>query len=380
MNSIFKNRSNNFVLPHNKINERVFSIIKTLQDAGFEAYIVGGGVRDLLLNLAPKDFDIATNATPTQIKSQFKRKCILIGKRFRLAHIFHNRHTYEVATFRANSTNKNNANMRFKDSGIIARDNVFGTIEEDVYRRDFTVNALYYDPTNKKLLDFVDAMQDIKNQNLRLIGDAKLRYTEDPVRILRAIRFANKLGFSLEADTKRQIQTTKHLLGDISPARLYEEYRKLFFHGKAFDNFKMMREYGLLQYMFGDIESALNDKAFAKFVELSLKNTDSRIKVNKTVNTGFLLAVFLWPEFTTQWNKHKNIDSKSRKIILDLLTDKLIKKHSNILMVNKYVASTIKGIWHLQHTLESCGARKMKMLTKDRFFRAANDFLLLRKP
>ena len=286
----------------NLLSANALKVLYRLNKAGYDAYLVGGGVRDILLGLAPKDFDIATNATPEQIKALF-RNCRLIGRRFRLAHIVFGREIIEVATFRGHHDTapkkQQNCQKTSKQSehGMLLRDNIYGTIEEDAERRDFTINALYYSSADFKVYDFANGLDDIKARMIRLIGDPETRYREDPVRMLRAIRFATKLDMTIAPKTEQPIKALAPLLDNIPPARMFEEFLKLFLSGKALANYQQLMHYQLLQYFFPILVQALNNQELPfleQFITTALNNTDERINNNKRVTPAFLFAAILW--------------------------------------------------------------------------------------
>src|SRR5690606_15483638 len=268
-----------------------------LRDAGYEACLVGGAVRDLLLGLHPKDFDVATNATPEEVRQLF-RNCRLIGRRFRLAHVVFGREIIEVATFRANSDD--GSGDREVEGGMLVRDNVYGTIEEDAVRRDFTANALYYAIEDFSVRDYVGGFEDVNNRVLRLIGDPETRYREDPVRMLRAVRLAAKLGFTIEPATAGPIPALAMLLREAAPARLFEECLKLFLYGHAVASFERLERYGLLEALFPDTAKALASNrsgALRRMLVAGLRNTDARVAADEPVSPAFLFAVLLWPAY-----------------------------------------------------------------------------------
>ncbi|MEW8431587.1 MAG: polynucleotide adenylyltransferase PcnB, partial [gamma proteobacterium symbiont of Ctena orbiculata] len=277
------------------ISRNAIRVLTRLNSTGHEAYLVGGGVRDLLLGREPKDFDVATSALPEEVKSVF-RNCRLIGRRFRLAHVFFGREIIEVATFRSNK-HATEEGERHVENGMILRDNVYGTLEEDAQRRDFTINALYYNVSDFTVIDFADGMSDLRNGVIRLLGDVESRFREDPVRLLRAVRFAAKLGFIIEPETESPMQRLAPLLGEVPSARLYEEVLKLFLGGSALETFEKLRHYGLFGQLFPATEEALSheDHDFPiTFVNRGLANTDARLQQDKSVTPAFLFAVLLW--------------------------------------------------------------------------------------
>jgi len=279
------------------ISKHALKVLYQLKDAGFQAYLVGGGVRDVLLDRHPKDFDVATDAKPEQVQKIF-RNCRLIGRRFRLAHIHFGSHIVEVATFRASAPSQTiNPHLVHSEGGMILRDNVYGTLEEDVLRRDFTVNALYYNIADFSVLDYVGGLKDLKEKTLRMIGDASQRYREDPVRMLRAIRFAAKLGFHIHPESEAPIFELAPLVKQVPSARLFDEYMKLFLSGYAKPSFDLLRHYQLFSVLFPESERCINSKqgeAVLAFISGALKDTDKRVAEDKPVALPFLLAAFLW--------------------------------------------------------------------------------------
>lgn len=360
------------------IDKNALDVIKKLKHAGFEAYLVGGCVRDLLLKIKPKDFDVATNAHPHEIKQVF-RNCRLIGRRFRLAHVYFGRQIIEVATFRAPHDTSDEGHSH--ESGLIMRDNVFGTLEEDAWRRDFTINAFYYDPDSNRLVDHVNGIEDLHKHTLRIIGDPEKRYREDPVRMLRAIRFAAKLDFILEEKTRRPITQLGHLLSLVSPARLFEEMIKLFHSGHAVTVFKYLMTFELFEKIFPQTFSYLqkgSKKDIAKrLIELTLKNTDLRIQQGKTVTPAFIFAVFLWyPLIDEVKQERKKGISLSEAI--ESGGHYLLKQQQGFTAIPKFLSASIREMWSLQYRLERTqGMKAVKLLSHPRF-RAAYDLLMLR--
>ena len=302
------------------ISPNALKVLYRLLKGGYQAYVVGGGVRDLLLRKKPKDFDIATNAEPAEIKVLFNNARV-IGRRFRIVHIKFGREIIEVTTFRADHhpISKIKGNLAYKEDrerdsvhskeGMILRDNVYGNIDEDAKRRDFTVNALYYTTDGFRLLDFNDGLQDLKSKQIRIIGEPKERYKEDPVRMLRAIRFSAKLGFSIEENTKKPIDELAYLLDSISSARLFDETIKLMTGGHAVKTFAMLQEFQRGAFLFSPTLEALSeaDNSSTKLVELALEKTDQRLNENKSVTPSFLFAALLWPVFKMHLAESKNL-------------------------------------------------------------------------
>lgn len=368
------------------ISANALKVLYRLNKAGYDAYLVGGGVRDILLGLKPKDFDIATNATPEQIKSLF-RNCRLIGRRFRLAHIVFGRDIIEVATFRGHhqtapqklqncgKTSKQN------DQGMLLRDNIYGSIDEDAERRDFTINALYYSINDFKVYDFANGIQDINKKQIRLIGDPETRYREDPVRMLRAIRFATKLDMTIHRDTENPIKPLANLLESIPPARLFEEFLKLFLSGKAVENFNALRHFGLFQYFFPVVEKALTGTTFPYLLPLldqALHNTDERINNDKRVTPAFLFATLLWYPLQQRIKALRESTSLTPQDAFFAAYGDLMAEQQQSIAIPKRFQAVIKDIWILQEKLSRREGKKAFKAFEHPKFRAGYDFLLLR--
>lgn len=362
-----------------KINQKHISqaALKTcegLQKAGFQAYIVGGAVRDLLLNYPPKDFDVATDATPEQVHKIFRRSRI-IGRRFRLVHVLWGHETIEVSTFRGHHLSEGDAATN--DSGRIIRDNVFGTIEEDAARRDFTANALYYDPKRQEILDFHDGVADIRAKTLRIIGDPVKRYQEDPVRMLRAVRLSAKLGLKLDRTTQAPIQKLADLLEDVPPSRLFDEMLKLFLSGHAIESINALRAQHLHHGLLPLLDVVLEQPLGEKFVMLALKNTDDRILAGKSSNPSFLFATLLWHEVLQAWQENQKRGEPMIPALHAAMNEIIDKQAEKMAIHNRYTA-TMKEIWAMQPRFEQrSGKRPYALLTNPRY-RAGYDFLLLR--
>ena len=356
------------------LGQATLSTLHTLHQAGFEAFIVGGSVRDLLLGLHPKDFDIATNATPEQVKRVFGRQCQIIGRRFQLAHVYQDRQLLEVATFRA-PHEEHTAKSQTSAQGMIVRDNVWGTIEQDALRRDFSANALYYNPQTGLIWDFADGMPDIQAKVLRMIGDPAERYREDPVRMLRAARFAAKLGFTLEPATAQPIAHLAYLLTSISHHRLYDESHKLFTCGHLQRLLTMMAQMGLFKALFPLLDDNI---AHNPLVQKAAQNTDERLQQGKSVNPAFFYAVLLW-----QWQQQvaqKNLDNGEDYFPAQQnAAMRVLALQSKSTAIPRYTAQTIRDIWELQPRLEQPKARFVPKLIAQPRFRAGFDFLLLRE-
>ena len=361
-----------------KINQKLISsaALKTcegLQKADFKAYIVGGAVRDLMLGFKPKDFDIATDATPEEVYKVFRRSRI-IGRRFRLVHVMWGSETIEVSTFRGHHDSEGDAQVN--DSGRILRDNVFGNLEEDAARRDFTVNAMYYEPAREEVLDFHNGAADVKAKLLRMIGDPKTRYQEDPVRMLRAVRLSAKLGLKIEAKTQAPIFELAELLQDVPPSRLFDEMLKLFLSGHAIESINILRAQNLHHGLLPLLDVVLEQPLGEKFVMLALKNTDDRINAGKSSNPSFLFATLLWHEVLKAWETHK-INLPPIPALYAAMDEVITIQAEKLAIHNRFVA-TMKEIWAMQPRFEQrAGKRPFGLLTHPRY-RAAYDFLLLR--
>jgi len=360
------------------ISENALQVVQTLQDAGYEAYLVGGCVRDLILGIKPKDFDVSTNATPEQIKGLFKNSRI-VGRRFKLAHIRFGYEVIEVATFRADATDRESVSsheMSQGDQGQLIRDNVYGSIEEDVVRRDFTANALYLDPAKQTIIDFMDGAADIEKKVLRSIGDPTQRFREDPVRMLRIVRFAAKLDFSMEPEALQMIDEEAKLLGHVSPARLFEEVLKLFHGGAAHDTFKMLIKHGLFKYLFPFTEQCLVEGEEG-MPERALKNTDKRIHQGKPVIPAFLFACMMWDPVRADAQVLMSDGTPEPQAWRIAMSDAL-RDQSQYVAVPKRLAEIILDIWNIHFRLIKRNPRMVKACLNNRRFRAAYDFLLLR--
>ena len=345
---------------------------ETLQNSGFKAYVVGGAVRDLIAGIPPKDYDIATNATPEQVRGLFRRSRI-IGRRFQIVHVMQGPETLEVSTFRA----AHDADTLKDEHGRVLRDNVWGSIEDDAARRDFTMNALYYDPSNEIVLDFHNGVQDIQRKTLRMIGDPRARYREDPVRMLRAVRLAAKLDLRLDPQLQAPIREMADLIENVPAARLFDEMLKLLFSGRAVDCVKRLREDGLHHGLLPLLDVILEQPLGEKFVMLSLANTDQRIRADKSVSPGFLFATLLWHEVLASWEKRKK-DGEPPVPAMFGAMDEVLDQQGEKLAITKRIAADIKEIWLLQPRFEKRAGRAPYRLIEQPRFRAAWDFLVLR--
>lgn len=362
-----------------QISPSALKVLYRLNTAGYEAYLVGGGVRDLLLGREPKDFDVATNASPEEIRDLF-RNSRMIGRRFRLVHVRFGGEIIEVSTFRALHGEDDDADRHLDDSGRILRDNVFGSLVEDAFRRDFTVNALYYNVADFSVVDHVNGVPDLKAGLLRLIGDPETRFREDPVRMLRAVRFAAKLGFRIEEKTATVIPELAPLLADIPPARLFEEVLKLFLGGYAVQTFEELLRYDLFRHLFPMTEEALahEENAFPlTFVAKALENTDKRIDDGRPVTPFFLFAVLLWEPVRRRAEVLEQQGMGSIEAIR-VAADEICAQQLDIVALPRRFSTPMREIWQLQPRFENrTGKRALRLLGHPKF-RAAYDFMLLR--
>lgn len=369
------------------ISANALKVMYRLNGAGFESYLVGGCVRDILMGHEPKDFDVATNATPEQIKGLFKN-CRLIGRRFRLAHIVFGREIIEVATFRGHhqesdedeNVPKAKAVAKRDSHGQLVRDNVFGSIEEDAERRDFTFNAMYYSVADFTVTDFANGLAAIEKREVELIGDPETRYREDPVRMLRAVRFAVKLGMRIEEKTAEPIKSLANLLQNIPPARLFEETLKLFLSGKGEETFLMLHEYGLIEPLFPQLAPFLKDENSREmqFVRRVLANTDERINSNQRVTPAFLYAALLWYPVEEQSQRLQSESGLNAHDAFNIASGEVISRQTQRIMIPKRFSTVVRDIWILQQRLpKRFGRRAFQLLTHPKF-RAGYDFLLVR--
>jgi len=368
------------------MSNSALKVLYRLNKSGYDAYLVGGGVRDILLGIEPKDFDIATNATPEQIKELF-RNCRLIGRRFRLAHIVFGREIIEVATFRGHhdsvSPKEQNAQKTSKqnEEGMLLRDNIYGSIEEDAERRDFTINSLYYSAKDFKVYDFANGIADIKARKIRLIGDPETRYREDPVRMIRAIRFATKLNMQICTETEAPIKELGSLLANIPPARMFDEFLKLFMSGKALENFDQLRKYDLLRYFFPVTSKCLAQESevyLEDFLNLALTNTDKRINNEQRVTPAFLFAAMLWYPLQTQVKRLRAETQLTPQDAFFAALGEIMSEQQQSIAIPKRFQSVMKDIWILQDKLERREGKKAYKTFEHVKFRAGYDFLLLR--
>lgn len=377
------------------MSPNALKVLYRLNKGGYNAYLVGGGVRDILLGIQPKDFDIVTNATPEQIKDLF-RNCRLIGRRFRLAHIVFGREIIEVATFRGhhdaeNNTQKNKSNekdskenpktSKQSEHGMLLRDNIYGTIEEDAERRDFTINALYYSAKDFTVHDFANGIHDVNARTIRLIGDPETRYREDPVRMLRAIRFATKLNMTMSKETEAPIKALGSLLENIPPARMFEEFLKLFMSGKAEANFDLLREYGLFRHFFPLVDQMLDQSDnihLLPFIKQALNNTDKRVNNDQRVTPAFLFAAMLWYPLQDQMTQLKKTAHLTPQDAFFGAMGEIMSEQQRSIAIPKRFQAVMKDILILQDKLSKREGKKAHKSFEHPKFRAGYDFLLLR--
>ena len=380
------------------VDAQALNVVRTLKKAGFEAYIVGGAVRDLMLGLAPKDFDVATNATPEQVKSLFRR-AFIIGRRFRIVHVIFGRgrehEVIEVSTFRAYLDNAaaeqvagNEKTSRsdlvgihhaVDSTGRVLRDNVWGPQEEDAVRRDFTINAMYYDPERQIVVDYHHGHKDAKGRLIRMIGDAATRYREDPVRIIRAVRFAaklNGLGFKLERKTFAPLIKCLPLLSEVPPSRMFDEMLKLLQTGHALASIDKLKELGMAQGFYPLLDVVI-ERAAQPFVNAALQDTDRRVGEGKTVVPSFLLACVLWADVREVWSRRVNLQQHAHPALMDAI-DEVFDTHIGDISGRSKLATDMRDIWMLQPRFEKrVGSAPFGLVEQPRF-RAAFDFMRLR--
>jgi poly(A) polymerase len=352
------------------------AVVARLVDNDYNAYIVGGAVRDLLLGKRPKDFDVATNATPEQVVALFKGARI-IGRRFQIVHVRMGREIIEVTTFRGHHSDDTSKVSVKSENGLLLRDNVYGTLDQDAARRDLTINALYLDPRKKVILDDLGGLEDIESRLIRIIGNPVTRYSEDPVRMLRVARFAAKLGFSIDKDSLDGIAQCRHLLLDIPAARLFDETLKLFMAGAAAPTIESLDRHNLLEPLFPAAVDSMMDAAARALIVTAMRNTDARIDRGKPVTPAFLLGALLWPA----------VESKSRELVktgnqegstVNAAAQQVLAITLQRVAIPKRFSIPMREIWELQPRLEKCASKRAKSVISQRRFRAAFDLLLLR--
>lgn len=354
------------------LSNNAVRVVRILQNEGYDAFIVGGAVRDLLLGLKPKDFDVATNATPEQVKRLFKR-AFLIGRRFQIVHVMFGQDLIEVTTFRGASDKP-----AIKDeAGRLLRDNNFGTQSEDAARRDFTINAMYYNPANQVLLDYHGGIRDLRNKTLKVIGNPEQRYREDPVRMLRIVRFAAKLGFSIDKTTGAPIAALAPLMNNVPSARLFDEMLKLLMSGHSMSCLRELRARGLHQGLLPLLDVALEQPEAAHFIEISLEKTDKRIRENKRISPGFLFATLLWTQVEEKWAEYRARGEHPIPALVAASSD-VLDVQTEKLAIQRRIATDMRDIWLLQPRLERRTGKSPYRLLENERFRAAYDFMLIR--
>jgi poly(A) polymerase len=369
------------------ISEGALKVMSRLRGAGFQGFLVGGSVRDLLLGKRPKDFDIATDALPEQVRELF-RSSRIIGRRFKIVHVRFGPEIIEVTTFRGRhnasgaddgETSLKQAHSARNESGMLLRDNVYGTLEEDAERRDFTVNSLYYTTENFAVYDFANGLADLKNRTIRIIGDAETRYREDPVRMLRAVRFAAKLNFAIEPGTATPIPKLANILRDVSPARMFDEVLKLLMAGAGTDTLALMQDFGLFDALFPDSAKAIAEEpAGAELLRLALRNTDQRIQQQKPVTPAFLYAALLWPALQRRFKQMQD-EGVSEQLALQQAATTVIERQLQTIAIPRRFTLPMREIWEIQWRLPRRSAQRVTNLLENPRLRAGYDFLLLRE-
>ncbi|MDY7573832.1 polynucleotide adenylyltransferase PcnB [Actimicrobium sp. CCI2.3] len=354
------------------VSSNAIRVTQGLQQAGFKAFLVGGAVRDLLLGIKPKDFDIATNATPDQVRKLFRR-AFIIGRRFQIVHVMFGQDLLEVTTFRGSSMEA----APKDEHGRVLRDNTFGEQHEDAIRRDFTINAMYYDPETQTVLDYHGGMADIRNKTLRIIGVPEERYREDPVRLLRVVRFAARLDFTIDAATAAPIKTMAPLINNVPAARVFDEMLKLLMSGHALACLHQLRKEGLHHGLLPLLDVVLEQPLGEKFVRLALASTDLRIKQGKPVSPGFLFASLLWHQVLEKWTAYQAAGEASIPA-LHLAADDVLDNQTEKLSLQRKIASDMRDIWAMQPRFERRTGRAPYKLLENLRLRAGYDFLLLR--
>jgi poly(A) polymerase len=373
-----------FVIPRNKhhlsktdVSSNALKVLNRLISSGFQAYLVGGSVRDLLLHKAPKDFDVATNATPNEIRQLF-RNARIIGRRFKLVHILFHREIIEVATFRGHEHDAVDASHQRNEKGMLIRDNVFGSLDEDAWRRDFTINSLYYNVSDSSIIDFTGGVKDVAEKCIRMIGDPPTRYAEDPVRMLRAIRFGAKLHFQLAPETKAPLLELNHLITQVAASRLFDEAAKLYQCGNSLAVQQLLLEHGLFQYLFPQTYYLLDKHdSISAFINIALENTDNRIRDDKPVTPAFMFAVLLWFPMLQQAKaiQQSGLDPLPA---IDKAMSMVLAEQNKVISIPKRYLQVVREIWLLQYRFpKRQGNRAFHLLTHPRF-RAAYDFMALR--
>ncbi len=357
------------------INSNALKVLNRLNSSGFQAYLVGGSVRDILLKKSPKDFDVATNAKPNQIRDLFKNARI-IGRRFKLAHIIYQREIIEVATFRGDQ--EMGSLRQTNELGMLTQDNIYGTIEEDAFRRDFTINSLYYNIEDGSIVDFTNGLDDINNKIIRVIGCPSVRYKEDPVRMLRAIRFSAKLNFKIAEDSAESINIKANLIQHISSSRLFDEMTKLYQCGKSEMVQLLLEKHGLFNYLFPQTARIKKDNQSANtLIILALESTDTRVKENKPIMPAFIYAILLWFPLLEKIDELRKNDVEPL-IAIEQAMSLVLSEQNKIILIPKRFTIIMREIWMLQYRLPRRAGKRAQNLLKHPRFRAGYDFLALR--
>ncbi|MBF0218397.1 MAG: polynucleotide adenylyltransferase PcnB [Gammaproteobacteria bacterium] len=367
---------NQHPISRKNISDNALKVLYRLHKAGYSAYLVGGAVRDLLLDRHPKDFDITTDASPEEVKKLFGN-CRLIGRRFRLAHVIYGRDVIEVATFRGAHDEED---QQTSEHGMLLRDNVYGTLAEDAWRRDFRVNALYYNIADFSLVDYTGGLADIHSKELNVIGDPRERFMHDPVRMLRAVRFAAKLGFTIDRHSEEAITSQGHLLKAIAPARLYDEGLKLFLSGNGLRSFELLRHYGLFGTLYPEVDALLNQPEsdnHRTLIENAFRNSDARIAADKPVTPAFLHAALLWGVVQQQLHSEQG-RYNSPVEALEQIGEQVAGRQQRYTSTPRRFVFQAREIWTMQQRLLRQQQRSAIPLLQNKRFRAAYDFLLLR--
>ncbi|OYW15386.1 MAG: poly(A) polymerase [Hydrogenophilales bacterium 12-64-6] len=361
-----------------QLDDCALKTCETLAQAGYKGYLVGGAVRDLLLNMTPKDFDVATDATPEEVRRLFRRSRI-IGRRFQIVHVMCGRETIEVTTFRSNGQKEaeEDDERPTDEHGRLLSDNVFGSMADDAARRDFTINALYYDPAREEVHDYFGGVADCKKRVLRMIGDPDTRYREDPVRMLRAARFAAKLDFHIDPDTRKPVAALAPLLANIPRARIFDEALKLLLSGHALRGVHQLRAEGLHHGMLPLLDTILDDPTGERFINAALKSTDERIQSDRPSSPAFLFGTLLWPQVLLRWRALEAAGEKPQPALFLAMDEVLDTQRSQLAIPRRY-DGMMKEIWALQPRFEQRGGQRPYRLLEHPRFRAAYDFLLLR--
>lgn len=354
------------------VSRHAIKVCEVLQDQGYEAYIVGGAVRDLIVGLEPKDFDVATNATPEQIRALFRRARI-IGRRFKLVHVVFGREIIETSTFRADAKDSEIVDAH----GRILQDNDYGELKDDALRRDFTLNALYYDPTTETVIDYHNGVADLKNRVVRIIGDATTRYREDPVRMLRAIRFAAKLDATIDPATHAPIAQLANLIENVPESRLFDESIKLLSCGNALSCLKMIHQERLHQHLFPLLDQLLVEPQQLQFIDNALTRTDSRVRSGRTLSPSFLFAALLWPLVQQKWQAYQKQGQPAAQAIA-AASDEALQIQGRAMPIQKRFQADMREIWFTQARFERVNNRAIWRMIEQPRFRASVDFLQLR--